>query len=56
MGGVVNTAWASATADQSDAPLFVALAKEPERCVGQLVEQGLANTAWAFATASIADA
>ena len=49
---LANTAWAFATASQSDALLFEALAKAAERCVCNFNAQELANTAWAFATAS----
>ena len=41
---------------QADAQLFMALAGEAERRVGDLNLQGLANTAWAFLTLHHADA
>ena len=40
-----------ATACQSDALLFAALARAAERRVGDFKPQELANAAWAFATA-----
>ena len=46
-----NTAWAFATAGQSDAPLFAALARLADRRVGEFDMQSLANMAWAFAMA-----
>ena len=49
---LADTAWASATAIQGDAPLFAALAWAAERRLGDFSAQQLANTAWAFATAS----
>ena len=54
--GLANTAWAFATAGQSDALLFMMLARAAERSVGDLSAQELANTAWAFATAGQSDA
>ena len=54
--GLANTAWAFATAGQSDALLFMTLARAAERRVGDLSAQELANTAWAFATAGRSDA
>ena len=48
--GLANTAWAFATAGQSDALLFEALAREVTRRLGEFNAQDLANTAWAFAT------
>ena len=53
---LANTAWAFATAGQSDAQLFVALAMAVEQCVSDFDMQALANTAWALATASQSDA
>ena len=52
---LANTAWAFATADQSDALMFAALAKAAMRRVGEFNAQGPANTAWAFATAYQSD-
>ena len=56
MQDLANTAWAFATASQSDAQLFAALARAAERRLGDFNVQELANTAWAFATASQSDA
>ena len=53
---LANTAWGFAMADQSDAPLFAALAKAIEQRVGDFNAQELANTAWAVATAGQPDA
>ena len=53
---LANTAWAFATAGQSDALLFMTLARAAERRVGDFNAQGLANTAWAFATVGQSDA
>ena len=53
---VANTAWAFATADQLDSPLFGALARVAQQCVGDFNAQGLVNTAWAFAKAGQLDA
>ena len=53
---LANTAWALATADQTDAPLFAMLLRATERCVSDFDAQNLANTAWAFATAGQQDA
>merc|ERR1712216_823143 len=47
---LANTAWAFATAGQSKASLFRALAKAAEPRVGDFGMQNLINTAWAFAT------
>ena len=44
------------TLGQADAQLFMALAREAERRLGDFNPQGLANTAWAFATLGQADA
>ena len=52
---LANTAWAFATASQSDALVFAVLAKAAKLCVGDFDAQELANTAWAFATASQSD-
>ena len=49
---LANTAWAFATANQSDAQLFAALAGAVQLRLGDFNVQHLANTAWAFATAS----
>ena len=40
-----SMAWAFATADRSDAPLFRALARKMDRCVSTFNAQDLANTA-----------
>ena len=53
---LANTAWAFATAGQSDAQLFTALAREAEWHVRDFKAQNLANTAWAFATVGKSDA
>ena len=53
---LANTAWAFATVDQLDAPLFKALAREAERCLGNFKPQELANTAWACAMVRQKDA
>ena len=45
-----------ATAAQSDAELFGALARAAELCLGDFKGQELANTAWVFATGSQQDA
>ena len=42
---LANAAWAFATADQTDAPLFAVLARATERCMWDFDAQGLANTA-----------
>ena len=39
-----------ATVDQSDAQLFIALARSVEQRLGDFISQGLANAAWTFAT------
>ena len=52
---LANTAWGVATACQTDAQLFMALARTAERCVGDCNVHDLANTAWAFATAGQSD-
>ena len=49
-------AWAFATANQSDAQLFAALARTAERRLSDFKVQELANTAWAFVTANQSDA
>ena len=41
--------WAFAMANQSDTPLFVALAKVAEQLADDFNSQNLANVAWAFA-------
>jgi len=51
MQGLTNTAWAFATAGQSDALLFAALAKAVQQHVSDFNMQELVNTAWSFATA-----
>ena len=48
---LANTAWVFATAVQSDAQLFAALARTVEQRVSDFNTQELTNTAWAFATA-----
>ena len=53
---LANAAWAFATADQSDASLFAALATAAEQRMGDFNSQGLANAAWAFAMADQSDA
>ena len=47
---LANTAWAFATAGQSDGQLFTGLAKAAETRMGDFNVQALTNTAWAFAT------
>ena len=47
--GLANTAWAFATVRQSDAHLFIALARVAEWRVSDFVAQSGANTVWAFA-------
>ena len=49
---IANTAWAFATASQSDAQLFAVLARAAEQRSVDFSMQELANTAWAFALAS----
>ena len=49
---IANTAWAFATASQSDALLFAVLARAGEQRLVDFNMQELANTAWAFATAT----
>ena len=56
MQSLANTVWAITKAGQSDAQLFMALAKVAERSVSNFNTQDLANTAWAFATAGQSDA
>ena len=46
--GLANTAWAFATAGQSEVALCRALARAAERLVGDFNAQGLANTAFSF--------
>ena len=53
---LANTAWAFATAGQSDAPPFAALGMTAELRMGEFNAKDLANTAWAFATAGQAEA
>ena len=53
--GLASTAWAFATASQSDTSLFKALARAAEWRMCEFIAQKLANTAWAFATASQPD-
>ena len=48
-----NTAWAFATAAQSESQLFTALARVAERYMGDFSEQNLANTKWAFTNAGL---
>ena len=52
---LANTAWAFATASQSDVSLFRALARATERSVGYFIMQGLVNTAWAFVNSGQSD-
>ena len=53
--GLANAAWAFATADQSGASLFAALAAAAaEWRMGDWNPQQLANTAWAFAKVAVA--
>ena len=47
---VANTAWAFATASQSDAQLFAVLARAALWCLGDFNALQFTNTAWAFAT------
>ena len=56
MQDLAKTAWAFATASQSDVQLFAALARAAEQRVSDFNMQDLANTAWAFATVSQSDA
>ena len=49
---LANTAWAFATANQSEAQLFAVLARAAEQRLGDFNVQNLANTAWAFPKAS----
>ena len=42
---LANTAWAFATAVQTDAPLFVVLSRATDRCVCDFDVHNLANTA-----------
>ena len=56
MGGLkgqslTNTAWVVAREAQSQAPLFVVLAKVAEQRVGYVNTQSPASTAWPFAIA-----
>ena len=51
---LASTAWAFATAGQSDVQLFTALARAAERRQGDFNVQELVNTAWAQALANIA--
>ena len=56
MGGIkeqslTNTAWVVAREAQSQAPLFVVLAKVAEQRVGYFNTQSPASTAWPFAAA-----
>ena len=54
---LANTAWAFATADQSDAPLFALVARVAQRCVGEFNAQDLRMTSWALSRrASLNDA
>ena len=53
---LANTARAFATATQSEAALFAALARAVERRVSESIAQALANTAWACVTAGWSDA
>ena len=52
---LVNTAWAFATADQLDAPLFALVARAAQLRVAELKAQGLANAAWAFAKMGLSE-
>ena len=47
---LANTAWAFATADQSDTPLFVLVAREAQRRVGEFNAQDLAHSFAALLT------
>ena len=47
---LANTAWAFATAGQSEAQLFSALAMSAEQRLGDFNARVLANTAWVLAT------
>ena len=49
---LANTAWAFATANQSGAQLFAALARTAALRLGHFNVQNLTNTVWAFATAN----
>ena len=53
---LANTAWAFATADQSDAPLFALVGRVARQSLGEFNAEDLANTAWAFVTADELDA
>ena len=53
---LANTAWAFATASQSDETLFAALSRAAEQRVSEFNGQSLANIAWAFVTAGQSDA
>ena len=55
MQTLANTAWAFATAGQSDGQLFMVLARAAGWRVGDFNVQELSNTAWAFATAGQLD-
>eukprot|EP00747_Dinoflagellata_sp_TGD_P127544 gnl/TRDRNA2_/TRDRNA2_174420_c18_seq12.p1 gnl/TRDRNA2_/TRDRNA2_174420_c18~~gnl/TRDRNA2_/TRDRNA2_174420_c18_seq12.p1 ORF type:complete len:117 (-),score=28.67 gnl/TRDRNA2_/TRDRNA2_174420_c18_seq12:392-742(-) len=44
-------AWSFATADRSDAKMFVALAEAAKRRMADFSSRGLANTVWAFTAA-----
>ena len=55
MQELANTAWVLATASESDAQVFAALARAAERRLGDFNVQELANTAWAFATEGQSD-
>ena len=52
---LANTAWAFATAEQSDAELFTVLARAAELRMKDFKAQELANIAWAFETAALSD-
>ena len=43
---LANTAWTFATVDQSDALIFIALARAAEQRMTNFNPQNLANTAW----------
>ena len=54
--GLANTAWAFATAGQSDALLFMTLARAAEQRMGDFNAQELANIVWAITIVSQSNA
>ena len=50
---MANTVWAFATARVDADPLFMAVAAEVPRRIGEFKPQEMVNTVWAFATASV---